>query len=179
MSEEGANAADGGEEGDTCNLSCLVAVGRALSDLAPQPTAQPVAAVGPITRHLQYVSRHATDGKFLFVDQRLELYHKPRLFEYSGLSILSLIWNLQSDASTRVPAARATRHEPLRVREWPWPGYCCAYTQASTTAQGRNAYAAVRVSSQGWHHRQDTDAFQAFQVSEVFTVKTCALICTL
>ncbi|XP_026317122.1 protein cycle isoform X3 [Hyposmocoma kahamanoa] len=73
MSEEGVNTADGGEEGDTCNLSCLVAVGRALSDLAPQPTAQPVAAVGPITRHLQYVSRHATDGKFLFVDQRVTL----------------------------------------------------------------------------------------------------------
>lgn len=69
MSEGGANTADGGEEGDACNLSCLVAVGRALSDLMPQPAAPPV-AVGPITRNLQYVSRHATDGKFLFVDQR-------------------------------------------------------------------------------------------------------------
>lgn len=67
---------DGGEEGDPCSLSCLVAVGRALADLAPAPSAPPVAAVGPITRHLQYVSRHATDGKYLFVDQRSELYHK-------------------------------------------------------------------------------------------------------
>lgn len=86
--------ADGGEESDACNLSCLVAVGRALTDLAPQPTPPPVAAVGPITRHLQYVSRHATDGKYLFVDQRSEFYHKLRGFQYLWLSMLYLIVNL-------------------------------------------------------------------------------------
>lgn len=77
MSEGGANTAEGGEEGDVCNMSCLVAVGRTLPDLVPQPVAPPV-AIGPVTRHLQYVSRHATDGKFLFVDPRSDLYHKTK-----------------------------------------------------------------------------------------------------
>lgn len=80
MSEGGANTADGGEEADACNLSCLVAVGRALSDLAPQPSAPSIATVGPVTRHLQYVSRHATDGKYLFVDQRSETLPQTKHF---------------------------------------------------------------------------------------------------
>lgn len=170
MSEGGTNAADGSEESDPCNLSCLVAVGRALTDLAPQPTAPPVAVVGPATRHLQYVSRHATDGKFLFVDQRLELYHKNKIFQVLRIlssSILSLIWNFQSDVSTRVLATRVTRYEPLRVCEWPRSGYRGAHAQASATAQGRDAHAAVRFSPQGRHRDQDTDAFQAFQVRDV------------
>lgn len=73
-SDGDANTAEGGEDGEACNLSCLVAVGRTLPDLAPQPVT-PIAAVGP-TRNLQYVSRHATDGKFLFVDPRSVVYHK-------------------------------------------------------------------------------------------------------
>ncbi|XP_059059943.1 protein cycle isoform X2 [Achroia grisella] len=72
---EGGNGVEGGEDGDTCNLSCLVAVGRALPDLAPEqvPRAPPPPHTAPPTRRLQYVSRHATDGKFLFVDQRVTL----------------------------------------------------------------------------------------------------------
>lgn len=57
----------GGEE-ETCSLSCLVAVGRALHDLAPQP--DPVSISCPVTQKLQFFSRHANDGKYLFVDQR-------------------------------------------------------------------------------------------------------------
>lgn len=55
-------------DGDSCSLSCLVAVGRL------QP---PVCSVAPSTcinppnlRTIQFISRHAMDGKFLFVDQR-------------------------------------------------------------------------------------------------------------
>ncbi|XP_052752589.1 protein cycle isoform X3 [Galleria mellonella] len=70
---EGGNGAEGGEEGDACNLSCLVAVGRALPDLMPAQVPRAPAPPEPPTRRLQYVSRHATDGKFLFVDQRVTL----------------------------------------------------------------------------------------------------------
>lgn len=62
-------------EGDveTCNLSCLVAVGR----VQPQITA-PLSpnfirngcCRQPRLRSIQFTSRHAMDGKFLFVDQR-------------------------------------------------------------------------------------------------------------
>lgn len=56
-------------EGDACNLSCLVAVGRVL------PTQVPAEAPRshqhrPNIRPIQFISRHALDGKFLFIDQR-------------------------------------------------------------------------------------------------------------
>nr|XP_013189262.1 unnamed protein product [Amyelois transitella] len=70
---EGGGTPEGGEDGENCNLSCLVAVGRALTDLVPQPPRPMPGPVAPPTRSLQYVSRHATDGKFLFVDQRVTL----------------------------------------------------------------------------------------------------------
>jgi aryl hydrocarbon receptor nuclear translocator-like protein 1 len=68
MCESGSSngGGEGPEDGDAVNLSCLVAVGRALPGLALPP---------PPTRRLQYVSRHATDGKFLFVDQRFVHIH--------------------------------------------------------------------------------------------------------
>ncbi|KAL4704601.1 hypothetical protein ACJJTC_017856 [Scirpophaga incertulas] len=53
------NGGDGQEEGSS--VSCLVAVGT-----APLPPPSP-----PPQRRHNYASRHATDGKFLFVDQRV------------------------------------------------------------------------------------------------------------
>lgn len=51
------------ETEDPCNLSCLVAVGRILSPITiPSPSIK----YRPIT----FISRHAIDGKFVFVDQR-------------------------------------------------------------------------------------------------------------
>ncbi|XP_017773829.1 PREDICTED: protein cycle isoform X2 [Nicrophorus vespilloides] len=57
-------------EGDSYNLSCLVAIGRIL------PHISTVAATNqsrPNGRSIQFISRHALDGKFLFVDQRATL----------------------------------------------------------------------------------------------------------
>nr|CAD7427396.1 unnamed protein product [Timema monikensis] len=61
-------------DGDSCNLSCLVAVGR----LQPSITTShhllsPTSGRRPNIRPIQFISRHAMDGKFLFVDQRATL----------------------------------------------------------------------------------------------------------
>ncbi|XP_052129133.1 protein cycle isoform X1 [Frankliniella occidentalis] len=63
--ESGAGA------GGAC-LSCLVAVGRLQPMLSPPPRPRPGGRI-PNTRPLQFTSRHAIDGKFLFVDQRATL----------------------------------------------------------------------------------------------------------
>ncbi|CAH1170130.1 unnamed protein product [Phaedon cochleariae] len=57
-------------DGESCNLSCLVAIGRVL------PHISTVAAHyqgRPNVKPIQFVSRHALDGKFLFIDQRSTL----------------------------------------------------------------------------------------------------------
>ncbi|KAF5278310.1 hypothetical protein FQR65_LT03579 [Abscondita terminalis] len=59
------------EGDDTCNLSCLVAVGRVLPHLSSN--ANTVTQNKPLTRSIQFISRHALDGKFVFVDQRATL----------------------------------------------------------------------------------------------------------
>lgn len=68
-------------EGDCLSLSCLVAVGRLVdynSDgfIKPASTKNMTSnsANGKSTlRNIQFTSRHANDGKFLFVDQRATL----------------------------------------------------------------------------------------------------------
>ncbi|XP_065161045.1 protein cycle [Atheta coriaria] len=57
-------------EGDSFNLSCLVAVGRILPKIS---TVAPSTQVRPNVKNVQFISRHALDGKFLFVDQRATL----------------------------------------------------------------------------------------------------------
>ncbi|XP_068918134.1 protein cycle isoform X2 [Tenebrio molitor] len=55
-------------DNESCNLSCLVAVGRIL------PHISTIAAVArPNVQPIQFISRHTLDGKFLFVDQRATL----------------------------------------------------------------------------------------------------------
>lgn len=57
-------------EGDeACNLSCLVAVGRVLPRIT-QVAAPSTTPNKPNVKPIQFVSRHAMDGKFVFVDQR-------------------------------------------------------------------------------------------------------------
>ncbi|XP_041930708.1 aryl hydrocarbon receptor nuclear translocator-like protein 1 [Alosa sapidissima] len=56
---------DGEVDGEGCNLSCLVAIGRLHTHIL-LPPAHTHIRVKPT----EYVSRHAIDGKFVFVDQR-------------------------------------------------------------------------------------------------------------
>ncbi|XP_029845568.2 protein cycle [Ixodes scapularis] len=65
LPEEGADTGD--SEG--CNLSCLVAVGRVHGELTTAPRTRASLDVEPI----EFVSRHAIDGKFLFVDKKATL----------------------------------------------------------------------------------------------------------
>lgn len=59
-------------DGDSCNLSCLVAVGRIPPNVLA-PNVNPPVNNYPNLRSIQFISRHAMDGKFLFVDQRATL----------------------------------------------------------------------------------------------------------
>ncbi|PSN34385.1 Aryl hydrocarbon receptor nuclear translocator-like protein 1 [Blattella germanica] len=72
----GLEESEGEGDGEACNLSCLVAVGRVQPQIAA-PLSSHFAANPhrrqPHVRTIQFISRHAMDGKFLFVDQRATL----------------------------------------------------------------------------------------------------------
>ncbi|XP_021933115.1 protein cycle isoform X2 [Zootermopsis nevadensis] len=71
----GLEESEGEGDGEACNLSCLVAVGRVQPQITPLSsnfTANPHRRQ-PNVRTIQFISRHAMDGKFLFVDQRATL----------------------------------------------------------------------------------------------------------
>lgn len=56
-------------EEQIANLSCLVAVGRIPSNILDAQI--PVSLDNhPNIRHVNFLSRHSVDGKFLFIDQR-------------------------------------------------------------------------------------------------------------
>lgn len=57
------------DDSESCNLSCLVAVGRVHGDLTSIPPTSNALDAEP----LEFVSRHAVDGKFLFVDKKATL----------------------------------------------------------------------------------------------------------
>ncbi|NXL33721.1 BMAL1 protein, partial [Glaucidium brasilianum] len=57
---------DNEPDNEGCNLSCLVAIGRLHPHVVPQPVNGEIRV-----KPTEYVSRHAIDGKFVFVDQRL------------------------------------------------------------------------------------------------------------
>ncbi|XP_050360405.1 protein cycle isoform X3 [Nymphalis io] len=111
MSESGADGNP--DDGDACNLSCLVAVGRALTDLTPHtPPA-------PFTRYVQYISRHATDGKFLFVDQRVTLALGFLPQELLGTSLYEYISAAELGAVARTHKSALLRRDALST-----PPYC-------------------------------------------------------
>ncbi|XP_071766105.1 basic helix-loop-helix ARNT like 1b [Centroberyx gerrardi] len=56
---------DNEPDNEGCNLSCLVAIGRLHPHIVPQPVNSDIRV-----KPTEYVSRHAIDGKFVFVDQR-------------------------------------------------------------------------------------------------------------
>lgn len=71
-----SNSGDDGDldaDGDLRNMSCLVAIGRIPLDIYEAiehpAVSQPKAAAVKVLP-IQFMSRHAIDGKFLFVDQR-------------------------------------------------------------------------------------------------------------
>lgn len=59
--------------GYSCNLSCLVAIGRILPDIF-HPTAMEPSNYNPSLRKIHFFSRHTVDGKFLFIDQRWSMH---------------------------------------------------------------------------------------------------------
>ena len=62
----GLEETEGENDSESCNLSCLVAVGRIQSQMNNLHYYFPTANI----RRFPFVSRHAIDGTFLFVDQR-------------------------------------------------------------------------------------------------------------
>lgn len=56
-------------DNDSSNLSCLVAVGRIIPNVF-QSNVSSSSNTFPNSKSIQFISRHAMDGKFLFVDQR-------------------------------------------------------------------------------------------------------------
>ncbi|XP_044733956.1 protein cycle isoform X1 [Chrysoperla carnea] len=69
----GLDEQEGDGDGETCNLSCLVAVGRLQPQISTMQTSDNNTPRQPNVRTIQFISRHAMDGKFLFVDQRATL----------------------------------------------------------------------------------------------------------
>lgn len=69
---------EGDGEGESSNLSCLVAIGRIQPNIFRTHIKQNNDVEdnssnnnnNPSLRNIQFMSRHAMDGKFLFVDQR-------------------------------------------------------------------------------------------------------------
>ncbi|KAH9630384.1 hypothetical protein HF086_004517 [Spodoptera exigua] len=109
----GASSAEVSDDGEQCNMSCLVAVGRALPDLAPAPAA--FVCPPPPTRQLQYVSRHAPDGKFLFVDQRVTLALGFLPQELLGTSLYEYVSGPELSAVARTHKTSLLRRDPLQT----------------------------------------------------------------
>lgn len=65
----GLEEQEGDTKSDSCNLSCLVAVGRVPPNIFANNSTY-LGEQNTILRSIQFVSRHTMDGKFLFIDQR-------------------------------------------------------------------------------------------------------------
>lgn len=65
---------DSGSDSESCNLSCLVAVGRVHQPLLASG-AQDAARFGRTVppQSIDFISKHTSDGKFVFIDQRASL----------------------------------------------------------------------------------------------------------
>ncbi|XP_048488644.1 protein cycle isoform X4 [Plutella xylostella] len=109
--EGGGGAGEVIDEGDS-SLSCLVALGRALPDLTPPAPPAPPHLPLPL-RPLQFISRHATDGKFLFVDQRVTLALGFLPQELVGTSLYEYVGAGAVGAVARTHRAALQRLAPL------------------------------------------------------------------
>lgn len=63
---------DADNDDQITNLSCLVAIGRIPSNVTEDQTSSSLDN-HPNIRHVNFLSRHSVDGKFLFIDQRATL----------------------------------------------------------------------------------------------------------
>ncbi|XP_065360949.1 protein cycle [Calliphora vicina] len=63
---------DADSEDQITNLSCLVAIGRIPSNVKADKSTSSLDN-HPNVRHVNFLSRHSVDGKFLFIDQRATL----------------------------------------------------------------------------------------------------------
>ncbi|KAM8707834.1 hypothetical protein ACLKA7_014891 [Drosophila subpalustris] len=63
---------DGDSDNQTTNLSCLVAIGRIPTNVINSSIPSSLDN-SPNVRHVLFLSRHSTEGKFLFIDQRATL----------------------------------------------------------------------------------------------------------
>nr|AFV39705.1 Bmal1a [Pacifastacus leniusculus] len=65
---------DSGSDSDSCNLSCLVAVGRVHQPLLASSVLDTsrLGSAAP-TQPIEFISKHTNDGKFVFIDQRASL----------------------------------------------------------------------------------------------------------
>ncbi|XP_039763204.1 protein cycle isoform X2 [Pararge aegeria] len=105
ISETGDGAAD---ESD-CNLSCLVAVGRCLADLTP------LVAPAPHKRSLAFASRHTTDSKFVFVDQRVTLVLGYLPQELLGTSLYEHVSAPELGAVAKTHKTALLQRNPLKT----------------------------------------------------------------
>nr|XP_053651035.1 protein cycle-like isoform X4 [Cherax quadricarinatus] len=65
---------DSGSDSESCNLSCLVAVGRVHQPLLASSVRETsrLGRAAPVQR-IEFISKHTNDGKFVFIDQRASL----------------------------------------------------------------------------------------------------------
>merc|ERR1719334_2282412 len=98
-----------GSEAESC-LSCLVAVGRRQPSF--QATIQDALAKGEATAHgVEFTSRHGTDGKFSYVDQRVTLLLGYLPQELNGTSLYE---HIQFDD---IPAISECHRNALKQKE--------------------------------------------------------------
>lgn len=86
-------------EGYSCNLSCLVAAGRAppnvlnSSSVSKLPNKMMTNMTNPgVLRNLHFLSRHTIDGKFLFIDQRFVIQSACSIVRFHSHSNLCSIF---------------------------------------------------------------------------------------
>lgn len=82
------------EDHVSTNLSCLVAIGRIPSNVLVNQT--PTSLDNhPNIRHVNFLSRHSVDGKFLFIDQRyINMVFYCNLYRLDHFLIIWLVYPL-------------------------------------------------------------------------------------
>ncbi|XP_041986557.1 protein cycle isoform X3 [Aricia agestis] len=107
------------------DMPCMT-VGQNLNDISLNNNS------GPLLRPLQYISRHATDGKFLFVDQRVTLALGFLPQELLGSSLYEYVSGPELGAVARTHKASLLRRDPLRTPPYNFRRKDGAYVRIQT-----------------------------------------------